>query len=190
MLRRQRQIALILAVFVIDHDNPPDQLAFVADAAPLPHVALLRREWDFVFDQLRSTTAVVDYLHRIAPDHIAVGEHVDPTPIQDGLRATLALYVGGMGAKCKNFYNDLAVAYGFDEAAAKIQDLFLGGQRAEAAAAVPQEWLEAICLVGPTSYVGERLAAFRAAGVTQLSVDPVGADPVATLDQVRTLLEA
>jgi hypothetical protein len=65
-----------IGVVVVDHDNPPDRLSFVADAAPLPHVALLRREWDFLFDQLRSTTAVVDYLHRIAPDQIAVGEHV------------------------------------------------------------------------------------------------------------------
>ncbi len=119
---------------------------------------------------------------------VAIGEHLDPTPIHDSLRVTLALYVGGMGAKGKNFYNDLAVAYGFDDAAARIQDLFLGGERAEAAAAVPQEWLDAICLVGPPSYVAERLAAFRAAGVTQLSIDPAGADPVATLDQVRTLL--
>lgn len=65
-----------IGVVIIDHDNPPDDLSFVASAAPLPYVALLRREWDFLFDQLRSTTAVVDYLHRIAPDHIAPGDHV------------------------------------------------------------------------------------------------------------------
>ena len=83
----------------------------------------------------------------------------------------------------------LAVAYGFEEEAARIQDLFLGGHRAEAAAAVPTAWLEAMCLAGPPSYVAERLDVLREAGVTQLSVDPVGADAVATLDQVRSLLD-
>jgi hypothetical protein len=65
-----------IGLVIIDHDDPPEALTYGADAARLPYVAVLRREWDFFFDQLRSTTAVVAYLHRIAPDHIAPGAHV------------------------------------------------------------------------------------------------------------------
>lgn len=65
-----------IGLIVIDHANPPDALTYGADATRLPYVAVLRREWDFLFDQLRSTTAVVAYLHRIAPDRIAPGTHV------------------------------------------------------------------------------------------------------------------
>ena len=119
---------------------------------------------------------------------VAIGEDVDPAPVHDALRTMLAFYVGGMGARGKNFYNDLAVAYGYEKEAAEIQDAFLGGRRAEAAAMVPTEWIEAMCLVGPRGYVAERLEVLREAGVTQLSVDPVGGDTVATLDQLRSLL--
>ena len=65
-----------IGLVIIDHDNPPDALTYGADATRLPYVAVLRREWDFLFDQLRSTTAVVAYLHRIAPDRVAPGAHV------------------------------------------------------------------------------------------------------------------
>lgn len=126
---------------------------------------------------------------------VAIGERLDPTPIHDSLRSMLALYVGGMGARGANFYNDLAVAYGFESEAAQIQELYLAGRRAEAAASVPTAWLEALCLVGPPGYVAEQLALRREAGVTQLSVDPVGTrvgadvvDVADTLAQVRSLL--
>jgi hypothetical protein len=65
-----------IGLVIIDHDDPPDALTYGADATRLPYVAVLRREWDFLFDQLRSTTAVVAYLHRIAPDRVAPGTHV------------------------------------------------------------------------------------------------------------------
>mgnify|MGYP002628144043 CR=1 FL=1 len=120
---------------------------------------------------------------------VAIGEHVDATPIHDSLRSMLALYVGGMGARGKNFYNDLAVAYGFESEAAEIQNRYLAGRRAEAADLVPITWLDSMCVVGPPGHVAERLAALREAGVTDLSVDPVGADPVTTLEQVRSLIE-
>jgi hypothetical protein len=96
-----------------------------------------------------------------------------------------ALYIGGMGAKGKNFYNALVSRYGFEAEAAEIQDLYLAGKKREAAALVPTEWLEAANLVGPASYVRERIEAFREAGVTDLNITPVGDDPAATVAQVR-----
>ena len=71
-----------------------------------------------------------------------------------------ALYVGGMGARGKNFYNDLACQYGYEEEATEIQDLYLGGNKRDAEAVVPLELLEIGNLVGPASYVKERIAAF------------------------------
>jgi F420-dependent oxidoreductase-like protein len=85
----------------------------------------------------------------------------------------LALYVGGMGARGKNFYNDLIASYGFEAEAALIQDLYLEGRKEEAIAAVPDELVRVLSLIGPASYVAERVAAFRAAGVTTLAVTPL-----------------
>ena len=86
------------------------------------------------------------------------------------MRPMYALYVGGMGARGKNFYNDLACQYGFEKEAKEIQDLYLDGNKRDAEAKVPLEWLEAGNLVGPASYVQERIAAFAEAGVTNLQV--------------------
>jgi hypothetical protein len=90
-----------------------------------------------------------------------------------------------MGAKGKNFYNDVARAYGYEKEAEEIQDLYLSGKKKEAEALIPTEWLEAANLVGPESYVKERIAAFREAGVTDLNVTPVSDDPAATVAQVK-----
>jgi len=118
---------------------------------------------------------------------VAIGEDVKGA--LDLMRPTYALYVGGMGARGKNFYNDLAVAYGYGDGAREIQDLYLSGHQREAAAKVPTEWLEAGNLVGPSSYVRERIAAFVEAGVTNLQVTPLsaeaGSDPAATIAQVK-----
>ncbi len=118
---------------------------------------------------------------------VAIGDDVKGA--LDLMRPTYALYVGGMGARGKNFYNDLACAYGYEDAAKEIQDLYLDGKPREAAARVPIEWLEAGNLVGPASYVKERIAAFAEAGVTNLQVSPVpieaGGDPVATVAQLK-----
>jgi hypothetical protein len=62
-------------VVIIDHDTPPDNVSAYSETVPIPYVVILRREWDFLFDQLRSTTAVVDYLHRIAGHLVAPGKH-------------------------------------------------------------------------------------------------------------------
>lgn len=97
---------------------------------------------------------------------VAVGDDVDEHLEQ--ARQRLAFYIGGMGARGRNFYNDLARRYGYVEEAARIQDLFLGGKRAEAIAAVPDELVRSTSLIGPADHVRERLAAFAAAGVTTI----------------------
>ena len=100
-----------------------------------------------------------------------------------------ALYVGGMGARGKNFYNDLARRYGYVDEAIEIQDLYLDGKKEEAAAKVPADWLEKTSLVGPASYVKERVAAFKEAGVTVLAVSPIGPDAVKTVETLRSIVD-
>ncbi|MPZ72056.1 MAG: LLM class F420-dependent oxidoreductase [Nitriliruptorales bacterium] len=89
---------------------------------------------------------------------VAAGD--DVSACRDQLRPFLALYIGGMGARGRNFYNDLATRYGFGEAAAVIQDLYLDGRKDEAAAAVPDELVDEVALVGPIDRIVDRLAAW------------------------------
>ena len=105
---------------------------------------------------------------------VAIGEGPETKAILDFVRPMYALYIGGMGAKGKNFYNTLVSRYGFEAEAAEIQDLYLAGKKDEAAAKVPLELLEMTNLVGPEGYVKERIAAYREAGVSVLQVTPVG----------------
>jgi len=116
---------------------------------------------------------------------VAIGEGPETKALLDFMRPMYALYVGGMGARGKNFYNDLACQYGYEKEAKEIQDLYLGGNKRDAEAKVPMEWLEAGNLVGPASYVQERIAAFREAGVTSLQVSPASDDPAGTIAQVK-----
>ena len=120
----------------------------------------------------------LDELMITAGGLVAIGD--DVKGFLDFVRPMVALYVGGMGAKGRNFYNDLFTRYGFGAEAEKIQDLYLDGHKDEAAALIPTEFLEAISLVGPEGYVRERLSAFAEAGVTHLNVIPV-----ATGDQTQ-----
>ncbi|WP_244929824.1 LLM class F420-dependent oxidoreductase [Nocardioides sp. W7] len=119
---------------------------------------------------------------------VAIGEGPETKALLDFARPTYALYVGGMGARGKNFYFDVACQYGYEKEAQEIQDLYLGGNKRDAEAKVPLEWLEAGNLVGPKSYVEERIAAFREAGVTNLSLVPASADPAATVAQVKEMV--
>jgi F420-dependent oxidoreductase-like protein len=121
---------------------------------------------------------------------VAIGEGPETKALLDFARPTVALYVGGMGARGKNFYNDLAVKYGYEKEAKEIQDLYLGGNKRDAEALVPTELLELGNLVGPASYVQERIAAFAEAGVTNLQVLPASDDPAATIRQLRELVDA
>ena len=117
---------------------------------------------------------------------VAIGEGPETKALLDFARPIFALYVGGMGAKGKNFYNDVAAAYGYEEEARLIQDLYLDGKKKEAEALIPTDWLEAANLVGPASYVRERIEAFREAGVTNLSLSPASDDPAGTIAQVKS----
>ncbi|WP_026926743.1 LLM class F420-dependent oxidoreductase [Granulicoccus phenolivorans] len=103
------------------------------------------------------------------------------------VRRTLALYVGGMGAKGKNFYNDLAVRYGFGEAAEKVQDLFLTGKVQEATASVPDEFIDAVSLIGTPEQVRSRLAAYDRAGVHTLLLGLPSPDHAARLQTVEAI---
>ena len=115
---------------------------------------------------------------------VAVGD--DVSGVRDMARPMVALYVGGMGAKGKNFYNALARRYGYEQEAETIQDLYLDGKKQEAAAAVPDELLEKTNLVGPEGYVKERIQAMRESGVTVLSIIPVDPDPVRLVEKIKT----
>jgi F420-dependent oxidoreductase-like protein len=103
---------------------------------------------------------------------LAIGEDVEE--LRDLARPGLALYFGGMGARGKNFYNEVLRRYGCEREAEQIMDLYLGGQKREAAALVPSDLVAGISLVGDEGYVRDRVAAYRDAGVTVLNVHPVG----------------
>lgn len=103
----------------------------------------------------------------------------------------LALYIGGMGAKGHNFYHNVATRYGFGEVADHIQELYLSGRKAEAIAAVPDDLVRNVSLIGPRGYVKERIAAFEEAGVTTLLATPVTADGgeyVRYIEELQALL--
>ena len=114
---------------------------------------------------------------------VAIGE--DVTGLLDLARPSFALYIGGMGARGKNFYNDLVRDYGYEQEAEQIQDRYLAGDKDGAAALVPTELLEMCNLVGPASWVKERIAAFAGSGVTHLNVVPVTEDAPAVVAQLK-----
>ena len=116
---------------------------------------------------------------------VAIGNDVEP--LLDAVRPALALYIGGMGARGKNFYNDLAVRYGYEAEAKRIQDLYLDGKKVEAAAAVPDELVRAVSLVGPEGHIAERIAALAEAGVTTLVLQPLDGGREARLRTVETM---
>ena len=109
--------------------------------------------------------------------------------LRDLARPMVALYVGGMGAKGRNFYNDVVRRYGYEEEAEKIQDLYLDGKKAEAEALVPDDLLESMSLCGPESYVAERIAAFKEAGVSHLQVVPVPTGDQTQVDVIAKVKE-
>jgi F420-dependent oxidoreductase-like protein len=124
----------------------------------------------------------------IAPTvNVAIDDDVDRA--RDLMRHFIALYVGGMGSREKNFYNQLVQRYGFEDAAREIQDLYLDGKKDEAAAAIPPELIDTVALVGPRDRVRERLAVYRDAGVGTLIAAPVAADPAERRRMVRDLAE-
>ncbi len=110
-------------------------------------------------------------------------------PARALVRSSNALYIGGMGARGKNFYNTVFRRQGFADEATLVQDLYLDGRKEEAAAALPEEFVTNTSLIGPPSFVKERIAALRGAGVTHLHVMPVSSDPQKVLSQVKEWLQ-
>lgn len=120
---------------------------------------------------------------------LAIGDDVDER--REWVKPQLALYIGGMGAKGRNFYHNLATRYGFGAAADHIQELYLSGRKTEAIGAVPDELVRQTSLIGPRGFVAERVAAFAAAGVTTLLVQPMTTEPgeaVGYVEQLRELV--
>ncbi len=108
---------------------------------------------------------------------------------RDRMRPGLALYIGGMGSRNQNFYNNLVQRYGFEQAAKQVQDLYLDGKREEACAALPDELIDMVSLCGPRAVVAERLRAFRGAGVGTLMVAPMSFDREERVEQLRWVAE-
>jgi F420-dependent oxidoreductase-like protein len=124
----------------------------------------------------------------IAPTvQVAIDDDIDRA--RDVMRPFVALYVGGMGSRERNFYNALVRRYGFEEAAQEIQDLYLEGKKEEAAAAIPAELIDTVTLAGPRGHIRERLAVYRDAGVGTLIVSPMALDAEARRAIVRELAE-
>ncbi len=114
-----------------------------------------------------------------------------PMKVNNFGRPMVALYVGGMGARGKNFYNEIMSAYGWEGAAKTIQDLYLDGKKQEAAAAVPDDFLAASSLVGSEGYVKERIAAYAESGVTHLQLTLIGSleQKQQTLERLRSIVD-
>ena len=119
---------------------------------------------------------------------LVVGD--DPRACADAVRWYAALYVGGMGSRDKNFYNQLAVRMGFDEAAGKIQDKYLARDYDGAAQEVPYEFVDATALLGPKERIAEKMQVLAASGVTTLTVSPFGATQADKIAGLRTAVEA
>jgi F420-dependent oxidoreductase-like protein len=134
----------------------------------------------------RSGRSLDDF--QISPSvQVRIDDDVDAA--RDAMRPFLALYVGGMGSREKNFYNALVRRYGFEDAAEEVQNLYLEGKKEEAAAALPDELIDSTTLVGPRDKIAERLQVYREAGVGTLMVTPVAFDPDERKTMVRELAE-
>ncbi|MGH9301402.1 MAG: LLM class F420-dependent oxidoreductase, partial [Acidimicrobiales bacterium] len=167
----------------------PANVAMTAEVADgwLPILFIPEKASSVWGDSLRKGSAVRDAslgsLEIVAGGVLAIGEGLDH--LVDAMRPMVALYVGGMGARGKNFYNDLACRYGYEAEAAKVQDLYLSGKKDEAAAALPDDMVRSMALVGSEGYVRDRIAAYQDAGVTMLNITPIGPDPIKVVEQVK-----
>jgi F420-dependent oxidoreductase-like protein len=108
---------------------------------------------------------------------------------RDAVRPFMALYIGGMGSRDQNFYNTLVQRYGFEDAARTVQDLYLDGKKDEAAAALPDELIDLVSLVGPADRVRERLRAYADAGVGTLGLSPMAWTKDERIRQLRLVAE-
>src|SRR3954454_14636625 len=113
----------------------------------------------------------------------------DQDAARDLTRPFVALYVGGMGSKKQNFYNQLMRRYGFEDAAEEVQNLYLEGKKEEAAAALPGELIDKVSLCGPRDRIKERIEMYRDAGVGTLMITPMAWTAEERLEMMRTVAE-
>ena len=125
---------------------------------------------------LAKRSADLGPLDVVAGGLLSLGPEAEVAGIRNFSRSMIALYVGGMGAREKNFYNQLFGRYGYEAEAKEIQDLYLDGKKQEAAAAVPSSFLEETSLCGDEAYLTDRIAQYREAGVTVLNIEPIAPD--------------
>lgn len=135
--------------------------------APQRYTETFKTYVDAGFDKAATDKSLADF--DIAPSvTVVMDDNLEMARNQ--VRPILALYIGGMGSRNKNFYNDLAVRYGFEAAAATIQDLYLSGNKMEAVVAVPDELIDAVALVGPRERIAEHLEMWKDSDVTTLNI--------------------
>jgi F420-dependent oxidoreductase-like protein len=148
--------------------------------------------WGAALDAgLAKRSADLGPLQIVAGGPTCVGEDAPVELAEAAVRKQAALYVGGMGARGKNFYNTICQQYGWETEAKLVQDLYLDGKKDEAASAIPQGLVDGLHLCGPAGYVKDRIAAYREAGVTSLSIEPLpGTDPVRMVETLRALVDA
>ncbi len=160
----------------------PKNVALAAEIADgfLPHIWSPTR-WKRAFGD---SLAQVDFERfDVAPTvYVATGD--DLQGCRDTVRPLLALYIGGMGARGHNFYNDLVCRYGYEEAAGKIQDLFLDGKRREATAAVPDALVDDVALVGSRQRIADQLDAWRESPATTLNLSHASPDDLRMLAEL------
>ena len=128
-------------------------------------------------------------LQIMAGGTVALGNGKDVQQARDAARTNIGFYVGGMGARSKNFYNELFQRYGWVDEAKEIQDLFLSGKRDEAYAKVPEEYLDLATLCGDPGHVRDRIAVHKEIGVTYLNINVVGEEPMKIFEQVKAWAE-
>jgi F420-dependent oxidoreductase-like protein len=128
-------------------------------------------------------------LQIMAGGTVALGTGPEVREAREATRGNVGFYVGGMGARDKNFYNELFQRYGWVDEAKEIQDLFLSGKREEAISKVPDEYVDLATLCGDPGYVRERIAVYREVGVSYLNINVLGPEPLKIFEQVKAWAE-
>ena len=150
------------------------------------HVAVMRDGLQIGVDRAGNGKTLADI--DIAPTvQVYVSDNLEDA--RNLMRPFIGLYVGGMGSREQNFYNQLVRRYGFDDAAQEVQDLYLDGKKDEAMAALPDELIDMVAICGPADHVRERIAAYRDAGVGTLGVSPVAFTREERITQLRLIAE-
>ena len=151
------------------------------------HVAEMRKLLEEGAARAEGDKAIDDSFDIAPTVNVCVDDDVEKA--RDAMRPVLALYVGGMGSRKQNFYNNLMQRYGYEDAAKEVQDLYLDGKKDEAAAALPGELIDKVSLCGPKDRLKERLEAFREAGVGTLMITPMAWTAEGRSEMMRAVAE-